>query len=204
IFEVRGLKRERRGTAHPPQVEGNKVILQYDGLDQLRRVCEITCEPPPHTIRTDQACHKLSLKPRETRFIDTIITCGVEGKKPAPLSYNTAAARNLARQEELVRRTALIQTSNDAFNDWLKRSYSDLYMMLTKTPEGYYPFAGVPWFSTYFGRDGLITAFQCLLIDPTIARSVLHHLAITQAKDTDAFSDAEPGKILHESREGEM
>jgi glycogen debranching enzyme len=97
-----------------------------------------------------------------------------------------------------------ILTSNDQFNEWINRSKNDLITMTTRTPHGLYPYAGIPWYSTAFGRDGILTAFECLWVEPELARGVLHYLAQTQATEFNDFQDAEPGKIFHETRGGEM
>ncbi len=99
---------------------------------------------------------------------------------------------------------ATVETSNSVVNDILCRSMSDLYMLTTRNDDGLYPYAGIPWYSTVFGRDGIITAMQMLWIDPAMAAGVLRHLARLQADKFDPKADAAPGKILHEMRGGEM
>jgi glycogen debranching enzyme len=77
-------------------------------------------------------------------------------------------------------------------------------LLTTELPTGPYPYAGLPWFSTIFGRDAIVTALQTLWLQPRLARGVLSFLAQHQATETSPFRDAQPGKIMHECRKGEM
>lgn len=64
--------------------------------------------------------------------------------------------------------------------------------------------AGLPWFMALFGRDSLISGYQTVMFRPDLSKGILRALARWQAREWDDFTDAEPGKILHELRHGEM
>jgi glycogen debranching enzyme len=204
IFEVRGQKRDRRGSLLAEEPERSGVTLGYEGLDHVvRRTC-IHCSAPSSTIGKGSLLVPLHLEPQEEMDFSLDIACETSGAR-RPIAKCDDAFHKV--QES--RRTSPIAqfhiyTSNEQFNDWLNRSIADLQMVLAETSMGPYPVAGVPWFSTIFGRDGIITALELLWVAPEIARGVLAYLAATQAAILDPEHDAEPGKILHETRKGEM
>ena len=205
IFEVRGTERARRGELHPPAVEADAVTLAYTGLDGRLRETRLQFEPAPTRIGPEEAVFDVELAPLTRRTLFLEIRCGPGYGIRAPRRAFFAAYRDARRaQRDSTSRAASVSSSNEVFNETIRRSVSDLYMLVTETERGPYPYAGIPWFSTYFGRDALITALQTLWLDPEIARGVLRHLAATQATEVDAAADAEPGKILHEMRCGEM
>jgi glycogen debranching enzyme len=204
IFEVRGTRRPARGILLEPEVGADgSVSLRYHGLDGVTRRTRITFEPRPTEVSGSGARFELRLASQEAEAIDVTILC--EGTDPRPaLSYQDALATVTRAPLDWRAAQCRIETSNDSFNNWISRSLADLHMMMTQTEHGPYPYAGVPWFSTAFGRDGIITALEMLLIDPRVAKGVLTYLAAKQAVDVVPEQDAEPGKILHETRGGEM
>ena len=203
LFEVRGLRRERRGTITREAVRPATTVLSYEGLDAKLRQTVLHFDPTPSELTATTVSYRLNIAPKEFTPVCCSIGCGApEPPKPIPLLRGLRAIhRNLRAMSH---NAATVETSNDLFNEVLCRSMSDLYMLMTKTPQGPYPYAGIPWYSTTFGRDGLITALQMLWLDPRIAQGVLRRLAALQATTDDPASDAQPGKILHEMREGEM
>jgi glycogen debranching enzyme len=206
IFEARGMRREKRGTFHVATLTKSMATLAYTGLDRQRRQTELAFDPPPTRLTADQADFEIELKPHQTANLFLEIRCDATSKVEAAESRRFLLAMRDARRalRRSSARAAAITTSNDIFNEAVRRAVSDLYMLITDTEDGPYPYAGIPWFSTVFGRDALITAFETLWFDPAIARGVLCHLAANQATASDASADAEPGKILHEIRRGEM
>jgi glycogen debranching enzyme len=202
LFEVRGAQRERRGSATARLRGNDQVVLSYRGLDAKLRRTTLTFDPAPQRLAMDSAVYDLHLNPGEAHPIFTAVSCDVAQARPLPFLNGLIAARRELRQE--ARNRTSVETSNTRFNEMLCRSAADLSILTTQTPQGPYPYAGIPWFSTTFGRDGLITALQMLWWSPDIARGVLRRLAAFQAKTIDPLADAEPGKILHEMRGGEM
>jgi glycogen debranching enzyme len=205
IFEVRGSRRERRGRRLESLVENGACILGYEGLDGVVRRTTLEFQPRPHELQAGSARFDLALGPQESETIFLVASCRApQGSRAVSEAhdhaYTALAAANLADR----RAQANVITGNDHFNSWVNRSSADLQMMVTETPQGLYPYAGVPWFSTVFGRDGIITALQLLWLNPDVARGVLAYLAAAQAQGSSAEKDAEPGKILHETRAGEM
>ena len=202
LFEVRGMHRERRGTATARVHGDDRVLLVYNGLDGKVRRTALDFDPPPDDLTTGSAVYELHLEPGEMRPLFIAVSCDRTDSLPLPFQRGLIAARREMR--ESTRERTSVQTSNERFNEVLCRSAADLAMLMTDTPQGRYPYAGIPWYSTTFGRDGLITALQMLWWSPEVARGVLRRLAAYQATGTDPLADAQPGKILHEMRGGEM
>src|SRR6266853_2283724 len=203
LFEVRGERRPRRGIGSSKLLGPTDVAFEYNGLDGKSRVTALHFDPRPTRLAVNAATYHLDLAPRQVSSLFVAASCN----KPAAFKRARFFRGLLAHRREMRQSTAgatSIETSNNIFNEVLCQSMADLNMLMTDTPQGRYPYAGIPWYSTTFGRDGIITALQMLWIDPRVAHGVLKRLAFYQAKAVDPLADAEPGKILHEMRGGEM
>jgi glycogen debranching enzyme len=203
IFEVRGIKRIRRGQTWSEALPPSGVSLSYRGLDGAMRRTMLHFEPAPTLLQESVASYVVTLAPQEKRAI--FVTAASRGRLPdSTVSFFRGLATLRRHLKSATRHAASVETSNTIVNEVLCRSMADLYMLMTRTPDGLYPYAGIPWYSTTFGRDGIITAMQMLWVDPAIAAGVLRRLARLQAVKVDKQADAAPGKILHEMRGGEM
>ncbi len=205
LFESRGMTRERHGEHLDPVCGPDSVTLAYLGLDQQRRTTRLRFDPAPARLAADRASFVFDMAPGATRLFFVEIACNAAAASEPP---RRAFGRALLECRRRMRResgsAAAVVTSNEVFNQAMCRSIGDLYMLVTDKETGSFPYAGVPWFSAAFGRDSLVTALQTLWLDPAVTRGVLAYLAKNQATETDPANEAEPGKILHEVRYGEM
>jgi glycogen debranching enzyme len=204
IFQVRGTKRELTGDMLPAIVEEDRVVLSYRGRDGELRCTRLQFSPVPEQLSQHSVSFAITLDSKQETSISITTSCEQQTSSRSTIDFGAAMDKALSSLEESRRQFCGITTSDFRFNAWLSRSEADVHMMISGNPEGAYPYAGVPWFNTVFGRDGILTAMECLWAAPWIARSVLKFLAENQATSIVPEEDAEPGKILHEMRHGEM
>ncbi|MFZ4803693.1 MAG: glycogen debranching N-terminal domain-containing protein [Synechococcus lacustris] len=204
IFELRGFQRKARGQiVH--QINSNGLRIMYGGLDGEARHTFLSLDAQAEAISETHISLQLELQPRITKNLCIALDFNKQNNEQST-GQQFANAINYSLDHSLAAKafTAQIASDNPDFNNWLARSYSDIHLLSTPTTHGIYPYAGLPWFSCPFGRDGLITARQMLMVEPRLARGVLGYLAEHQAQLNNITNDAEPGKILHEARLGEM
>jgi glycogen debranching enzyme len=199
IFEIRGYPRANPRQQLSPEANEFSLTFSYRGLDKVLRKTLIASSLKPGVVSASNMRFRIEVEPQEEKAFTLTVSCLAETERL--FSINTDHSR---RRDVPPVRGCEIQTSNEHFNDWINRSKADLEMMITLTPEGLYPYAGIPWFSTVFGRDGIIAALEYLWVDPEVAKGVLRYLATTQATEQKPEQDAEPGKILHETRKSEL
>ncbi|MEL1263013.1 amylo-alpha-1,6-glucosidase [Pseudoxanthomonas putridarboris] len=203
MFEVRGSRRDARGRLLGPESDEWGYAFRYEGLDGVARASSVVFSRPPSPVAPGEVEIVVMLEPGAVEELYTEIGVIREGR-PARARYRDEASlarRNMRRRQ---RRGARVASGGPLFDQWMRRSRSDLALLTSELDTGPYPYAGIPWFSTPFGRDAVITALQTLWLDPGLAKGVLTFLAKHQAKEESPFLDAAPGKIMHETRKGEM
>jgi glycogen debranching enzyme len=208
IFEVRGLKRSQRGKLALPKAGKRSAVLAYLGQDNVFRETRINFELGPDEVEVtgDKVAVRwhVQLEPSQTRVIALTVEPRIAASH-APLETFDAAVHMLRRSyEEWERGCTRVWTDNQLYNSLLTRALRDLRALRTPTEHGDMVAAGIPWFVAPFGRDALMTCHQTLMINPDLTRTTLEVLAKYQADEIDTWRDAEPGKILHEYRQGEL
>ncbi|MGC8528988.1 MAG: glycogen debranching N-terminal domain-containing protein [Leptospirillia bacterium] len=213
IMDIRGIRsRWPRHTIERFQEDTtNELLLTCLGEDGVRRSSLIRLWGSNFITSAQGFEGKISIVAKGTTSFQ-ISSLFDEGKKNdrLVLKRNTpekiTQLERLDKKKERIFRSKWPKISSDQapLDRWCNNALRDLRILLTPQTTGSYPYAGIPWFSTPFGRDALITGFFTLWTYPELSRSILAFLAKNQAKRHDDLRDAQPGKILHEYRYGEV
>jgi glycogen debranching enzyme len=208
IFEVRGLRRKRRGQFFRPKVDGRILTFSYRGEDEVFRQTRIDLGAEPDDVAVEpgrvRARFSLELGGHQTKLFTFVVEPIIDGARRPQVSFDEAVHELRRSYEEWERSCTVIYTDNELFNSLLHRGQRDLRALLTDTPHGRFIAAGIPWYVAAFGRDALLTAHQILMLTTEPARDCLRLLAAYQGTEVDPWRDEEPGKILHEIRLGEL
>jgi glycogen debranching enzyme len=160
------------------------------------------------TVEAGTVHYRVSLGPRERWQLRMDVIAAQDGQSIVPQLAERHFGDELARVRESLAawqlRVPQLRGTWDDLNHTFSRSVSDLASLRMRGlgHHGHLPAAGMPWFMAVFGRDTVITCLQTLLFGPELAHSALQTLADLQADADDASIDAEPGKIVHEVRNG--
>lgn len=202
MFEIRGQTRKAHGRALPTQTSQNAVHMHYLGLDDIQRKTVISFSEKPNELVPDHAQFYIELTGKDCWEMFCEIGAQFEQPSKERFAQMSRLARN--QMQSKLSRGAQIVSAGRLVQSWLDKARADLALLTSELDTGPYPYAGIPWFSTPFGRDAIITALQTMWLDPSLARGVLNYLAQHQALETSDFHDSQPGKIMHETRRGEM
>ena len=195
LFEVRGYHRPLRHREVSRKTGDSSVYFVYhnSGFRRATRVY-LSGEGVEPVYVPSGVSFVLNLGPGEERAVTASVTLQ-EGGREAPW----------APPARLYEGTPVLRTDHKALLGGWNRGVEDLGSLAFEVEKGLLvPAAGAPWYVALFGRDALITAFQTIFLDQEPAKNVLRALASYQATARDDFRDAEPGKILHELRRGEL
>ncbi len=219
VFEVRGFARSRRGrmlaTEERELGPQSISILQYQGLDGITRKTFVHRLFRAEKVRVSPSLvgyfTRIEVPPKKTVLLKTIVS--FESQTDGQFAGHDYESLSVAEKMQLLRDTKaksqfdLIQfeSDNSMMNRSLLNAQTDISMLLTlEDNQLVYPYAGIPWFSAPFGRDGMITAYQLLPWYPHIAKGVIEYAIHLLGSKVDPFTDEQPGKIFHEKRRGEM
>jgi glycogen debranching enzyme len=193
------------------------VQPQYDEMEN-----QFVLEDPEDGARTqvilsergevDGHCvrYGVALRPRESWELNLDVFPSLDGQPIARALVERRFGDELLHVRDSLAawqlRVPQIRASWDDLSHAFTQSVADLASLRMRGADdpgvGRLPAAGMPWFMTVFGRDTIITCLQTLLFGPELARGALEVLAELQAKEDDPSIDAEPGKIVHEVRQG--
>jgi len=205
MFEVRGHRRRKHGSRLAPKLNGDTLTLAYYGLDEVLRKTIVAFGQSPARVDGTTVVFRLPLAPHERRVLHFSIEVVVPDAPPLGEGDFTAKLGQVRHDyEHWFAEEADIYTDNERATAVLRRGQSDIRMLLARTPQGRMVMAALPWFAAPFGRMAIITGLETLMLDARPAVEVVQVLTRLQGKGDNDFHDEEPGKILHELRQGEL
>jgi glycogen debranching enzyme len=210
VFAVRGTLQETPGNRHEPRWEDGALSFVYDGADGIRRSLSIHFSPAPAQTEGETAHFTVKLQPQgRQQIMVSLVVAESRDLRAEPQSHyrpnHGRMINELQRSsDQWMESVTEFRSDSRLLNLLMDRSLRDLNMLRSALGNEEYFAAGVPWFVALFGRDSLITALQTLAYDPGIAARTLRLLAKYQAQKADQWRDAQPGKIMHELRDGEL
>jgi glycogen debranching enzyme len=206
VFQVRGVARQVLGHYYQPIVRRDCIIFHYCGLDHVTRETVIQFSPEPETVDGTTARWKLRLPPFKRFQLHTTIVPHIESRRSRSSRPDFTQQLRMRREAFAVwdSHSSSFNSSNSIFDKMVGTCKGDFHALQIPDQKERVIAAGIPWFATMFGRDSIIAAYQSLLLNPQLATETLRVLAQHQGKEKDDWRDEEPGKILHEYREGEM
>ncbi|MGZ4814101.1 MAG: amylo-alpha-1,6-glucosidase [Terriglobales bacterium] len=206
VFQVRGMPRGTHGQYYQPVMTDKSVDFFYQGRDEMMRQTSIEFDPPPTRIDGQSAYWELTLPSLQQVEFNVTVTAIVQGQRPRPadLDFSAQLQRRRTKFAEWESSATHFKSSNDGFDSTLRTATSDFHALQIPDGNDHVIAAGVPWFATMFGRDSIIAAYQSLVLNPQLAVETLRTLVCYQGDKYDDWHDEEPGKILHEYRQGEM
>lgn len=196
-------------TYFAPLANPTELTLAYQGLDGVLMESRLQfLHRLPDFLKGYTAIWYLELQSHETVLLGYRLQMMVNHRPASrvatPMTLLQAKASEHSEEAAWREGVTQIHTDNKHLNQVLRRAEQDIYLLRQSFEPGRVLSAGVPCFSTLFGRDSIIAAMQTLIFDPAIARETLTVLAHYQGKVNDDWREEEPGKILHELRLGEL
>jgi len=206
VFQVRGCARHRCGHYFRPLFRAGALTFHYRGLDDVVRQTVVRLSPPPVQIAERTARWELQLEPLKRWELQVTITPVIAGVGAAASAQDYAAILHSRREayEGWERESTHFSSSNDVFDTAISTAIGDFHALQIPIDDRHIVAAGIPWFATMFGRDSIIAAYQSLSLNPQLAADTLRLLAERQGREHNDWRDEQPGKILHEFRDGEM
>jgi glycogen debranching enzyme len=207
IFEVRGWKRDGHGEYFAPRIEDRAIRFAYRGRDGATIESEVCFREPPHALRSRTARWSFSLAPGDTVQLEwQAASIDARARRSAMPVIGPPARRRRLRDTYDQWRAACSQWSSDVavFDATMTRAVDDLRSLYVDIEGEDVISAGIPWYSTIFGRDSIITSIETLPLNPRIAIDTLRYLARHQGSRENPHTEEQPGRIMHELRRGEM